>query len=133
MSIIRKTQTGYEFQEGERIVKNLKVVFDARKGCGDIKLPENAYGKKWLSESRFTEGITEIDLGNMPSRNQGGSIQPTTPKLKWEDFVTEEDQKILAEIKTRAEKRMAKADLEAKVKKYQEENAKMMALLEAEG
>lgn len=133
MSIVRKTEFGYEFQEGERIVKNLKVVFDARKGCGDIKLPENAYGKKWLSESRFVGDVNEVDLGNMPSRSQGNSVQVSTPRLKWEDFVTEEDQKILSEIKMRAQKRMEKADLEAKVRKYQEEIARMMALLEVEG
>lgn len=133
--ILKKTETGYELHDGETITKNLKVVFDARKGCGDIKLPENSLGKKWFSESRFQEGMTEIDLENLPTRAKTDGTKPVvqTPKLKWEDFVTEEDKEVLAEIKARAEAKMARADLEAKVKKYQEEIAKMMAMLEAEG
>lgn len=133
--ILKKTETGYELHDGETITKNLKVVFDARKGCGDIKLPDNSLGKKWFSESRFQDGMTEIDLENLPTRakTDGTKTVVQTPKLKWEDFVTEEDKEVLAEIKARAEAKMARADLEAKVKKYQEEIAKMMAMLEAEG
>lgn len=133
--IIKKTETGYEFHDGETIVKNLKVVFDPRKGCGDIKLPENSLGKKWLSESRFAEGMTEIDLENMPSRSQSGTTTKTvtTPRLNWEDFVSEEDGALLAEIKTRAEAKMARAKLEAAVAAHQAEIARLMAQLEAEG
>lgn len=137
--IIKKTETGYELHDGETITRNLKVVFDPRKGCGDIKLPENSLGKKWLSESRFTDGITEIDLNNMPTRSQSGT--PTTlksPTLKWEDFVSEEDQKVLAEIKARAERAMAKKKAENDLEKAMAEVARLQALLmgeteEAEG
>ena len=134
--IIKKTETGYELHDGETITKNLKVIFDPRKGCGDIKLPENSLGKKWLSESRFTDGITEIDLENMPSRSQSGTTTTKTvaaPKLNWEDFVTEEDRALLTEIKTRAEAKMARAKLEAAVAAHQAEIARLMAQLEAEG
>lgn len=132
-TIIKKTETGYELHDNGTITKNLKVVFDARKGCGDIKLPENTLGKKWFSESRFGEGITEIDLENLPTRQKSGTTQTvTTPKLKWEDFVDEEDQKVLEAIKEKAMKRMAKAEAQAKVDALMAEVARLQALMNQE-
>lgn len=130
--IIKKTETGYELHDGEIITRNLKVVFDPRKGCGDIKLPENSLGRKWFSESRFQEGMTEIDLENLPTKSNGTSQTVQSPKLKWEDFVSEEDQKILAEIKSRAEKRMAKKKAESDLEKAMAEVARLQALLNEE-
>lgn len=130
--IIKKTETGYELHDGETITRNLKVIFDPRKGCGDIKLPENSLGRKWFSESRFTEGITEIDLENLPTKSKGTSQTVQSPKLKWEDFVSEEDQKILAEIKARAEKAMAKKKAESDLEKAMAEVARLQALLNGE-
>lgn len=130
--IIKKTETGYELHDGETITRNLKVVFDPRKGCGDIKLPENSLGRKWFSESRFAEGITEIDLENLPTKSNGTSQTVQSPKLKWEDFVSEEDQKILAEIKARAEKAMAKKKAESDLEKAMAEVARLQALLNDE-
>lgn len=132
-TIIRKTSTGYELDDNGIVTTNLKVIFDKRKGCGDIKLPENSIGKKWFSESRFTDGITEIDLANIPQRTNNPNVTKTVvPKLNWEDFVTEEDQEILEEIKARAEKKMARAKLEAELKTYQDQIAKLMAQLNEE-
>lgn len=132
-TIIRKTSTGYELDDNGIVTTNLKVIFDKRKGCGDIKLPENSIGKKWFSESRFTDGITEIDLANIPQRTNNPNVTRTVvPKLNWEDFVTEEDQEILEEIKARAEKKMARAKLEAELKTYQDQIAKLMAQLNEE-
>ena len=136
--IIKKTETGYELHDNGTITKNLKVVFDARKGCGDIKLPENSLGKKWFSESRFQEGMTEIDLENLPTRAKtDGTKTVAAPRLKWEDYVTEEDQEILAEIKARAEKRMAKAQAEKQIEALKAEIARLQGLMidetEAEG
>ena len=132
-TIIRKTSTGYELDDNGIVTTNLKVIFDKRKGCGDIKLPENSIGKKWFSESRFTDGITEIDLANIPQRtNNPNTTKTVVPKLNWEDFVTEEDQEILNEIKARAEKQMARAKLEAELKTYQDQIAKLMAQLNEE-
>jgi hypothetical protein len=135
--IIKKTATGYELHDGETITRNLKVVLDPRKGCGDIKLPDNSLGKKWLSESRFVDGITEIDLENLPTKSKTNGTNQTVqvPRLKWEDFVSEEDQKILAEIKMRAEKAMAKKKAETDLEKAMAEVARLQALLneEAEG
>lgn len=131
--IIKKTETGYELHDNGTITKNLKVVFDARKGCGDIKLPENTLGKKWFSESRFAEGLTEIDLENLPTRTKTeGTKTVTTPKLKWEDYVTDEDKEVLAAIKARAEKKMAKAEAEAKVKALMAEVERLQALMNAD-
>lgn len=130
--IIKKTETGYELHDGETITRNLKVVFDPRKGCGDIKLPENSLGRKWFSESRFQEGMTEIDLENLPTKSNGTSQTVQSPKLKWEDFVSEEDQKILAEIKARAEKAMAKKKAESDLEKAMAEVARLQALLNEE-
>lgn len=132
--IIKKTATGYDCHDGETITRNLKVVWDARKGCGDIKLPDNSLGKKWLSESRFVDGITEIDLENLPTRTKTDGTNQTVqaPRLKWEDFVSEEDQKILAEIKARAEKAMAKKKAESDLEKAMAEVARLQALLNGE-
>lgn len=129
--IIKKTETGYELHDNGTITKNLKVVFDPRKGCGDIKLPENSLGKKWFSESRFQEGMTEIDLENLPSRakTDGTKIAVQTPKLKWEDYVTDEDQALLAEIKARAEKRMSVAKAKAELERAMAEVARLQALV----
>ena len=130
--IIKKTETGYELHDGETITKNLKVVFDPRKGCGDIKLPDNSLGKKWFSESRFQEGMTEIDLENLPSRakTDGTKTVVQTPKLKWEDYVTEEDQELLKEIKARAEKRMSVAKAKADLERAMAEVARLQALVD---
>lgn len=131
MKIITKTTTGYEINIDGTIYRNLKVVFDKRKGCGDIKLPEEA-GRKWLSESRFTNGITEIDLDNMPARTANGTNGATTiksPKLNWEDFVSEEDQELLKAIKDRAQKKMAVSETEMKIKAMEEEIARLRAAM----
>lgn len=129
--IIKKTETGYELHDNGTVTKNLKVVFDPRKGCGDIKLPENSLGKKWFSESRFQEGMTEIDLENLPSRAKTDGTKTTvqTPKLKWEDYVTDEDQALLAEIKARAEKRMSVAKAKAELERAMAEVARLQALV----
>lgn len=134
-TIIKKTATGYELNDNGTITTNLKVVFDKRKGCGDIKLPENSTGKKWFSESRFTDGITEIDLNNLPTRSTSTnttSTTPKTPRLQWEDFVSDEDRELLAEIKARAEKAMARKNLENQLKGYEDLIAQLKAQLETE-
>lgn len=112
---------------------NLKVVFDKRKGCGDIKLPEGA-SRKWLSESRFHDGIVEIELGEPTTRSTNS---PKTPTLKWWDYIDEADAEIFAEIKTRAEANMVKAEKMAQYKAAMALVAKIEAELginnEAEG
>lgn len=112
-----KNSNGYSLVENGVIVsENLKVVFDKRKGCGDIKIPEG-YGRKWLSESRFGEGISEIDLENIPSRevSSGNSQKVSVCKLNWLDFVDGDDKLILDEIRQRAEVKMNRKHIEDQI------------------
>lgn len=112
-----KNSNGYSLVENGVVVsENLKVVFDKRKGCGDIKIPEG-YGRKWLSESKFGEGISEIDLENIPSRvvSSGNSQRVSICKLNWIDFVEGEDKLILDEIRQRAEVKMNRKHIEDQI------------------
>lgn len=112
-----KNSNGYSLVEnGVVISENLKVVFDKRKGCGDIKIPEG-YGRKWLSESKFGEGISEIDLENIPSRgvSSGNSQKVSICKLNWIDFVEGDDKLILDEIRQRAEVKMNRKHIEDQI------------------
>lgn len=112
-----KNSNGYSLVENGVVVsENLKVVFDKRKGCGDIKIPEG-YGRKWLSESKFGEGISEIDLENIPSRvvSSGNSQRVSICKLNWIDFVEGDDKLILDEIRQRAEVKMNRKHIEDQI------------------
>lgn len=120
MKVIKNANGSYTHISTTGIeTNNLKVVFDKRKGCGDIKLPEGA-SRKWLSESRFHDDITEIVLGEPTTRTN----VPTTPKLNWEDFVDEDDKVILETIKAEAEAKM-------KVKAIEDQIAIELAKIEA--
>lgn len=115
--IVKNSNGGYSLiDNGVTVSENLKVVFDKRKGCGDIKIPEG-YGRKWLSESKFGEGISEIDLENIPSRgiSSGISQRVSMPKLNWLDFVEGDDKLILDEIRQRAEIKMNRKHIENQI------------------
>lgn len=115
--IVKNSNGGYSLiDNGVTVSENLKVVFDKRKGCGDIKIPEG-YGRKWLSESKFGEGISEIDLENIPSRgiSSGISQRVSMPKLNWLDFVEDDDKLILDEIRQRAEIKMNRKHIENQI------------------
>jgi hypothetical protein len=115
--IVKNSNGGYSLiDNGVTVSENLKVVFDKRKGCGDIKIPEG-YGRKWLSESKFGEGISEIDLENIPSRgiSSGISQRVSMPKLNWLDFVDDDDKLILDEIRQRAEIKMNRKHIENQI------------------
>lgn len=133
-TIIRKTTTGYEMEkDGVVTHKNLKVVFDKRKGCGDIVLPENDFARKWLSESRFGD-LTEIDLANIPPRQSTGTTSTSTPRPKaqtWEDFLTDEEKEAIADIKKAAEARMARKLLEDQIEAQKKILEELMKKLEA--
>jgi hypothetical protein len=120
MKVIKNANGSYTHISTTGIeTNNLKVVFDKRKGCGDIKLPGGA-SHKWLSESRFHDGITEIILGEPTTRTN----TPATPSLTWEDFVEEDDKVILGPIKAKAEAKM-------KVKAIEDQIAIELAKVEA--
>lgn len=121
MSIIIKKENEMfnMYQNGELIHENLKVVLDKRKGEGegDIRLPENSFGKSWLSTTKFKNGITEVDLANIPSRspnpNSNGNNQKSTFK-NWTNYLTEEERVIYDDLKSKCTERMNKAELTEK-------------------
>lgn len=117
MSIIIKKENGKfnMYQNDELIHENLKVVLDKRKGEGegDIRLPQNSLGKTWLSTTKFKDGITEIDLANIPSRSTN-STNNTTPKStfkNWTNYLTDDERVIYDGLKSKCEERMNKAQL----------------------
>jgi hypothetical protein len=118
IKVIKNENGTYSLNDNGTITNNLKVVFDKRKGCGDISLNggNNSAGKKWLSESRFSEGITEVDLEALPTKNTSGTTTRTvTPKLNWEDFIDEADLETYKAIKARAEAKLQKKHVEDQI------------------
>ena len=118
IKVIKNENGTYSLNDNGTITNNLKVVFDKRKGCGDINLNggNNSAGKKWLSESRFGEGITEVDLEALPAKNTSGTTtRTTTPKLNWEDFIDEADLETYKAIKARAEAKLQKKHVEDQI------------------
>ena len=114
IKVIKNANGTYSLDDNGVITNNLKVNFDKRKGCGDIKLPEGC-GRKYLSESRFTDGVTEIDLTDAPTRTTSGTAKTATPKLNWEDFIDEADLEAYKAIKARAEVKMNKKHIEDQI------------------
>lgn len=114
IKVIKNANGTYSLDDNGVITNNLKVTFDKRKGCGDIKLPEGC-GRKYLSESRFTDGVTEIDLTDAPTRTTSGTTRTATPKLNWEDFIDEADLEAYKAIKARAEVKMNKKHIEDQI------------------
>ena len=117
IKVIKNANGTYSLDDNGVITNNLKVIFDKRKGCGDIKLPEGC-GRKYLSESRFTDGVTEIDLTDAPTRTTSGTTGTTrtaAPKLNWEDFIDEADLEAYKAIKARAEIKMNRKHIEDQI------------------
>lgn len=132
MTKITKTEAGYFMNEDGKISEKLKVNFDKRKGCGDIVLPENAYGRKYLSESRFTDGITEIDLGNIPSRAKSTGAKKAEPIKSWENFIDKADLEAFKAIKDKALKNQERAEKLAEIESYKAKIAEIEAFLNPE-
>ena len=107
---------GYDFvithDDGHEEIKAIT----AKTSDGYLKLPENPMWKMArISLLEATEGdlvLTE----KRPLRTTGAEGKPRT-NGKWLDYVSEEDLKVLAEIKARAEKTMQIAIAEETVKK----------------
>jgi hypothetical protein len=107
--IIIKLENGaYNYYEDDKLVKsNLSVRKVVRKNgdvVGDIVLPENPYGKKTISTTRFNETTTEYDLANATVRTTETSSTPrkSTPKFNPEDYLNEKQiekrRKLLEEL-----------------------------------
>ena len=114
IKVIKNVNGTYSLDDNGVITNNLTVTFDKRKGCGDIKLPEG-YCRKYLSESRFTDGVTEIDLTDAPTHTTARTTRTAAPKLNWEDFIDEADIEAYKAIKTRAEVKMNKKHIEDQI------------------
>ena len=114
IKVIKNANGTYSLDDNGVITNNLKVIFDKRKGCGDIKLPEGCY-RKYLSESRFTNGVTEIDLTDATTRTTSGTTRTAAPKLNWEDFIDEADLEAYKAIKARAEIKMNRKHIEDQI------------------
>lgn len=99
------------YENGELIHSNLKVIIDKRKGNGiddgDIRLPDNSTGKRWLSTTKFAEGITEVDVADNSKRISNG--EPRATKDNWTNYLTEEEKATFEDLKSRCEARMNKA------------------------
>lgn len=122
MSIVIKKENGKfnMYQNDELIHENLKVIVDKRKGNGiddgDIRLPENSFGRKWLTTTIFTDDRTEIDLANIPARAKSTDGTPKTTRESWTNYLTEEEQKVYDDLKSKCEARMNKTKTENQFK-----------------
>ena len=89
---IKYEQGIYNYYEDEKLIKsNLTVRKVTRKNgdiVGDIVLPENPYGKKTISTTRFNENTTEYDLSNVTVKTTGTS-KKSVLKFNPEDYLNE--------------------------------------------
>lgn len=128
MSQVVKKENGKfnYYRDGELFRENLKVVIDKRKGDGvtdgDILLPENSYGKKWLSTTKFADGVTEIDLANIPARahSTNTAASPKKSKVDLSEYYTDEEKSRIEELQSELNKINEAAAARAKVKAEQE-------------
>ena len=105
---ITKTAEGiYNYYEDGILVKsNLSVRKVVRKNgdvVGDIVLPANEYGKKTISTTRFTEGITEVNLSDIPVRTTGTTITKT-PKVDLNEYYTDEEKAQIEKLQEKIDK-----------------------------
>lgn len=137
MSIVVRKENGQfnMYQNGSLIHENLKVIVDKRKGNGiddgDIRLPENSLGKKWLSTTKFVDGVNEIDLANIPGRISNTEGVVRSNRESWTDYLTEEEKTIYDGLKKSCEERMNKSKTENQFKELAKKFSKeeLMALL----
>lgn len=107
---ITKTAEGiYNYYEDGNLVKsNLSVRKVVRKNgdiVGDIVLPANEYGKKTISTTRFTEGITEVNLSDIPVRvGTTGTPRTKTPKVDLNEYYTEEEKAQIEKLQAKIDK-----------------------------
>jgi hypothetical protein len=128
IKITKTTEGIYNYYEDDILVKsNLSVRKVVRKNgdiVGDIVLPANEYGKKTISTTRFTEGITEVNLSDIPVRTSTGTPKTKTPKVDLDEYYTEEEkaqiEKLQAKIDKINEAAMARAQKDLKMKELKD-------------
>jgi hypothetical protein len=129
--LVKEANGTFTLDDNGIITTNLKAVYDKRKSCHDIRLPDgNSIGRKWVSESRFKDGEDEVDLEAQATRTT--SSAPKTPKLSWLDFVDDEDKEVFEAIKAKAEAKMKKAELMNQIEAQKKLLEKLMAQVEEE-
>lgn len=109
---------GYDFvithDDGHEEIKAIT----AKTSDGYLKLPDNPMWKMArISLLEATEGDLELTEKRPMKHTTDGQHRPSS---KWLEYVTKDDLKLLAEIKTRAEKAMRIAIAKDAVKKAQE-------------
>ena len=127
---IKLENGAYNYYEDSKLVKsNLSVRKVVRKNgdvVGDIILPENSYGKKTISTTRFNETVTEFDLSDVTVRTAGNSTK-SAPKSKIDlnEHYTDEE-------RAKVEKLQAQIDKinEAVIKRAEQKRAEQ-ALMES--
>lgn len=130
------------YEDGKLVKENLKVHTVKKEGdvvtVGDIMLPENSYGKKSISTTRFKDGITEVNLADCPRRAVSGTTKSPKAKVDLDDYLTDEERAtieehkkaindIYAAVNERAKKDIQMAELKAMLAAFTpEEIAKLM-------
>ena len=120
--IVKNLNGSYSFIDDEKniVIDNLKSVFDKRKNCSDIKIPEIDSSEnypKWLSESKFKDGIVEIEILPKSVNSSSRSLKNEKITLNWIDFIDENDKNEFERIKSIA---ITKMNHEMMMRTYQE-------------
>jgi hypothetical protein len=134
MSItITKINENYHFVDGENaevVLTPESVVFEKKTGKYWLKLPVNSLNRKLVCLSKFDDcNVVTIDNVKQPV-----TITHSTTSSKLEDYMTEEEKKIIADIHAKAEARRDEAKkkaAEAKKDPVQKAKAKVASAIEA--
>lgn len=126
------SKTGYKLviKDGDKIVKTYEIDSTDPKNESILKLPENPSNRKWLSVKKVTEAGGELELTYKASIVLGE--RSTSSKL--EDYMTEEEKKIIADIQAKAEARREEAKkkaAEAKKDPVKKAKAKVESAIDA--
>lgn len=126
------SKTGYKLviKEGDRIVESHEINATDPKNESVLKLPENPSNRKWLSVKKVIEAGGELELTYKESIVLGE--RSTSSKL--EDYMTDEEKKLIADIHAKAEARRDEAKkkaAEAKKDPVQKAKAKAASAIEA--
>ena len=140
---IKLENGAFNFYEDDNLVKeNLKVRTVKKENdvvtVGDIILPENSYGKKSISTTRFKNGITEVNLADCPCRVVSSITKSPKAKVNLDEYLTDEEKSeiekhkkaiddIYAAVNERAKKDIQMAELKAMLAAFTpEEIARLM-------
>lgn len=127
IKIWREENGVYKMEENGKI-SVIKNEFDKRIGYGNLKLNENELGIIYVSEKKYEKEKNEngiMEIFEKKERNGNGEKIEKSVKLNWEDFLEEEEKKIVEEIKEKCKERMEKEILMIKYEKMEKEMEEM--------